>query len=69
VVVVDFVPYGCFLLQELIYAQKSEAVKAYLEASATQKAAKFEAARQAGVLVECLCCGDDECLEDDMVQW
>ena len=55
--------------QELIYAEKSEALKAFLEAGATQKASKLEAARQVGALVDCLCCGEDECLEEDMVAW
>ena len=58
-----------FPSQELLFAQKSEDAKAFLEASRTRKAAKLEAARQAGALVDCICCGEDECLEEDMVSW
>ncbi|WAR19597.1 RN216-like protein [Mya arenaria] len=52
--------------QEVLFCQNKRHIKDHLREVREQKNMKIDAARQAGELLECGCCYDDECLFEDM---
>ena len=54
-------------LKELQYSRKEEEVKKYIQRKESEYRRKVELAKENGSLLECSCCFNDECLEEDML--
>ena len=54
-------------LKELQYSRKEEEVKRYICEKTSAYSRKVEEAKDKGTLMECVCCYNDECLDEDML--
>ena len=54
-------------LKELQYSRKEEEVKRYICEKTSAYSRKVEEAKEKGTLMECVCCYNDECLDEDML--
>merc|ERR1712242_692970 len=54
-------------LKELQYSRKEEEVKQYVQENEDVRKAKIDKAKEKGTLMECICCYNDECLDEEML--
>ncbi len=55
--------------QELQYVRKEAEVRAHVEDVHQARFEKIESARANNSFKVCRCCGDDECIDEDMLPW
>ena len=55
--------------QELQYIRKEAEVRVHVEEVNKARVEKIELARKNNSFMVCQCCGDDECIDEDMLPW
>jgi hypothetical protein len=58
-----------FYFQELQYSRLAPFVRLHLEQLSKEREEKIESARTNKTFRVCDCCGNDECLDEDMLPW
>jgi hypothetical protein len=55
--------------QEFQYVQKEAEVRFHVEEVNKARSEKIESARKNNSFMACQCCGEEECIDEDMLPW